>query len=100
MLWFKYGVFLADPAISVVNGVGASIAFLSMCIYYGCCNDRADVERKALQVLAIIFAVFFAARVGLMPPSWVGLAAMIASIVMFASPLIALVKSINLDSCN
>ena len=95
MLWFKYGVFLADPAISIVNGVGASIAFLSMCIYYGYCNDRADVERKSLQVLTIIFTVFFVARVGLVPPSWVGLAAMLASIVMFASPLIALVKFTN-----
>ena len=92
MLWFKYGVSESDAAVSVVNGVGAALAFLSACVYYRYAHDRADVERKALQILAVLFAVFLAARVGIVRPSWIGFAAMFASIFMFASPLIALGK--------
>lgn len=91
ILWLKYGIFLADPAMVVVNGVGSIFAFISMCIYYRYTVERAEMERKVLQLLGLIFGLFLIARIGWLPPRSIGFIAMVASVVMFGSPLIDLV---------
>lgn len=90
MLWLKYGAFLGDSALIIVNGVGALVSLVTLLIYYCYTNDRPAVERTALYTLANIAALFLVVRLGWIAPQWVGLVAMLASITMFAAPLIAI----------
>lgn len=93
MLWLKYGVFLGDTALIVVNSVGALMTIMCLTVYYIYCPDRADVERRALYALSILASVFAMVKLEWFAPRWVGLIAMVASVTMFAAPLVALVDN-------
>lgn len=92
MLWLKYGVFLADPALIIVNAVGSLVALMSLITYYVYTNERPDMERAILKMLLGLAGLLSIVRLGWVDPKWVGLCAMVASVTMFASPLVALVR--------
>lgn len=110
MLWLKYGVYANDPAVVIVNGFGAIVAFFSMIVYYWYSHDKVhsgrcscsftppwalqpEVEKRAIQVLGLIMVIFLLVRFRLFHPKWVGMAAMVASVLMFAAPLVGLVRA-------
>ena len=92
MLWLKYGFCRADDALIMVNGFGALIAFGSMLVYYWYSLDKPAVERKAIVILGGILSIFVSMRLKIVGTNAVGFAAMLASILMFAAPLVALVS--------
>lgn len=94
MLWFKYGVYLGDAALIIVNGVGAITSLVSLIVYYVYTGEKPDVEKRLLQLLLGLAFLFSIVRLGWIDPRWVGLVAMVASVTMFASPLVALVTGL------
>src|SRR5690349_15416819 len=93
MLWLKYGIWINDVTVSSVNAFGGFLALFSSAVYYKYTADRGEVEKRFLQVLGFLAMLFLAVRAGLFSPQIVGYVAMVGSVTMFGSPLVAL-KSI------
>lgn len=95
IFWFKYGYILGDLAMSLVNGFG-----LIMATYAGLIYHHNTVHRLSCQIMTIIGLTgvllwMVSISSGSIKLDGVGFSAMIASVVMFASPLSAVFSIIK-----
>lgn len=90
IFWFKYGFILGDMPMSLVNGFGMILAIYSGLIYHRHTSHRVSCEIMAILGLCGVLGWLMCISAGIIKLDGVGFSAMCASIVMFASPLVAL----------
>jgi hypothetical protein len=78
---------------TVVNGFGMTLATYSAFIYHRNTQYKQETEWLALGGLALGFLWLVAIQNGALTLDWVGLSAMLGSIVMYAMPLASLIEA-------
>lgn len=95
LLWFKYGYILGDAAMTVVNGFGMLLSMLSLAVYYQNTGYKRVTELQGILGLTVVAAWLVAIARGWLTLDGVGLSAMSGSVVMYAMPLVSLVRALR-----
>ena len=88
----EYGISLDSLPLILVNGYGAIIAVFCMLVFYYYTTKRRQAELGTFIALLILGAILAMEKTRVFNSTYMGTIGAVASIVMFASPLVALVR--------
>lgn len=102
VLWTKYGVLKEDATVIFTNGVGIVLQVLYILIYYLNTSDRKSVHSKLIYTSLIIYptlgAVKFISMSSETAIQYIGLAASLATVLMYGAPLSVVAQVIRTKS--
>lgn len=96
MLWTKYGLWISDVPIIIVNAFGIATSLWALAMFHRHSGDRcSQVENELSLHLFGLVCFFTVLQLGLIGPPFLSITACGSSIMMYAAPLASLRRVIQ-----